>query len=829
MSSSSPPLPPDRPGVCRTPGANITAYFTTMGKERTCQRCSHTFAKSSSGDTLKNHMHRAHKQFATEMRISLSSFLQLKTSSSQSSLSRHREDAIEVEDNSPSTPPMRPSTASVSSSSSSSSSSSPSSSASVASDSTVTIFPSTNKRISMAPPSPQQPKRMRQQSIRQFDATEVQRSTEAREAQIDFFLLTGLSFRIADSDALHRWLELFRLGDGSILGRRALAVGLQSRVEGVMEQVVNRLRACNGVTIGVDGWTNVRHDKVINICPVGRGVAYYWNSVVLREYADADSQYGPLSTQIAGVIAKGILVVALVTDNEAVNGAVHRRLLVDYPFLIHVPCAAHTIQLCVRKVMGLPVVESIVGALQQLLAAFRGSKELRVNMKAQQALLRRGRPPLQLVTVCDTRWNSLLFAAERVLELEQCIRPFVSDIVSIVNDENYTYCDSSFWHPLKALVYFLLPFRVATDVVQSDTATLADVHEQFAALMVAADRLTVPHPFAPVRVAVMSCIRVEWDAHVNLNAVVMSALFSFSPSYGSFSTEQVAAADAWFEVWGTEFLLYYGLTESDDRDSVTVLLQNQLSAFNQREGAFADLDASRTRRAKVAEKERKLDDPRTLWGLKVRAVPELTACALALLELTASEAAVERSFSRQGLVHSKQRNRLADDTVHLSMAFAFNVRALSSSARHVTQGWEELPDNYVPTDIVRGTALLCCADEELAAAASDSEEEVRDRRRDDAADAEARRERDMAEEKAERYMMEERERTEEERIDAFVHEYVRKHHITRGYRFGGAKEAALMAALIEAGLTTQVVDMKKRIVRHVAAAEAAPPPPPEVE
>ena len=58
---------------------------------------------------------------------------------------------------------------------------------------------------------------------------------------------------------------------------------------------------------------------------------------------------------------------------------------------------------------------------------------------------------------------------------------------------------------------------------------------------------------------------------------------------------------------------------------------------------------------------------------------------------------------------------------------------------------------------------------------------------------------------------------------------MRKHHITRGYRFGGAKEAALMAALIEAGLTTQVVDMKKRIVRHVAAAEAAPPPPPEVE
>jgi hypothetical protein len=133
--------------------------------------------------------------------------------------------------------------------------------------------------------------------------------------------------------------------------------------------------------------------------------------------------------------------------------------------------------------------------------------------------------------------------------------------------------------------------------------------------MVMADNLTVPHPFASVRCEVSSCIRTEWNSHVNHNAVVMSALFSFSPSYGSFSTEQVAAADAWFEMcimWGTEFLLFYGLAESDDRDSITIFLQNQLSAFNQREGAFADLDASRARRTKVAVRERKLDDPRTV-------------------------------------------------------------------------------------------------------------------------------------------------------------------------------------------------------------------------
>ena len=107
----------------------------------------------------------------------------------------------------------------------------------------------------------------------------------------------------------------------------------------------------------------------------------------------------PISAHITSIINNSIVVVAMVSDNEAVNGALYRRLRLDFPFLIHVPCAAHTIQLCVRKVMDLAVVKRVVDSLLALLSAFKASKELRVNMKAQQALLRRGRPPLQLVTV----------------------------------------------------------------------------------------------------------------------------------------------------------------------------------------------------------------------------------------------------------------------------------------------------------------------------------------------------------------------------------------------------------------------------------------------
>ncbi len=54
---------------------------------------------------------------------------------------------------------------------------------------------------------------------------------------------------------------------------------------------------------------------------------------------------------------------------------------------------------------------------------------------------------------------------------------------------------------------------------------------------------------------------------------------------------------------------------------------------------------------------------------------ELAKVAIALLSVAASEASVERSFSLQGAVHSKQRNRLHDSTVESEMFVRFNTPA----------------------------------------------------------------------------------------------------------------------------------------------------------
>jgi hypothetical protein len=60
-----------------------------------------------------------------------------------------------------------------------------------------------------------------------------------------------------------------------------------------------------------------------------------------------------------------------------------------------------------------------------------------------------------------------------------------------------------------------------------------------------------------------------------------------------------------------------------------------------------------------------------------RTVPELGGVALCLLSIGISEASCERSFSLQGLTHSKVRNRMNNDLVEGEMRIRFNKGELN--------------------------------------------------------------------------------------------------------------------------------------------------------
>jgi hypothetical protein len=132
----------------------------------------------------------------------------------------------------------------------------------------------------------------------------------------------SLPLLLMDSELLHNSFTLYRNDKRFLLpSRHQLRRDIHAQAQSMKETVVGRLRGTTPVTVGLDGWTNTNHNKVINIVPIVDGVSYYWCSIVnVLNRNTAEWQREPVLKAFNSLIEHNILVVAMVVDNEAVNG-----------------------------------------------------------------------------------------------------------------------------------------------------------------------------------------------------------------------------------------------------------------------------------------------------------------------------------------------------------------------------------------------------------------------------------------------------------------------------------------------------------------------------
>ena len=732
----------------------------------------------------------------------------------------------------------------------------PSSSSSSSSPSSSSFFsprwiPTANKRhLPLVPDFPS--KRTRQSLIDPHLLVPVVKESVA-ECMADCFAVHSLPMVLADSPVFQRMLYAFRQTLDPPPQRRQVSRQFAERVKAIRPQVLNALRLGAGITVGIDGWTNVRHEKVVDLVPVSNGVAYYWDSIILKKRSTAKAQTKPVGDGLQNIMDQGVIVVGLVTDNEQVNYKLYCRLSKQrFQFLIHVPCAAHTLQLCVHAALALNPIIAICQGLDVMINAFANNKQLRIALSEMQKTLRAGDQSLAIIKHNATRWSSRQRAAERVIRLRPCLQPLVPQIreyLSKLKDTTlhaHTF-DDVWWVSLETLTTFLKPFQIATDVVQSDASNLMDIYTQLILLVQHVDTLLIPHPLADARLPLRNIIRLHWDKHVNRNAVIMCATFSFDSNLTShFNGESLDAAITWFTTWGARFVKEYSMSDESDDFRIRAILTHQLSAFKGFTSPFTAMQERKQILTEVARLSKKKWDPRELWNLYRDTVPEITACALALLSLTASEAAVERTFSKQGLVHSKLRNALSPESVQAQMFIAFNHRALQRKGVE-PDGDVELTDSYSAPHYVTDLFLVNLPDdailaapegmeveqqaqgrqpeegkqedirqEDLAEEAEDEDEEEEEEADEDQDDQEEEKEEEEPEEDAEENDDDAEEKAErEDPIQLFVKEYVAARRITTGYRWSGDNVNALQAAVISKGLTTTVDTVRMKIKAYV--------------
>jgi len=320
----------------------------------------------------------------------------------------------------------------------------------------------------------------------------------------------------------------------------------------------------------------------------------------------------------------------------------------EFPFLLRVPCSAHSIQLIVKDVLLAERWAEVKSTVEEVLKQFSSKKECRTKLHSLQEASGRD-TILNLIKPNETRWNSFLYASRRL----QALRAFV-DLIFKQNED--------FWGKLTLLIDFLEPFQTATDIVQRDSSTLFDVFEQWNVL----NKHLLSEKDGDVRNLGLNSLRDRWHANVNTAATNATALLSFIqlPEDTDEHREAVQLAKEEIASFGSQYLSFFEISKLSVEELHGRLLL-QFGAFRTRTPPFAML-----------ERDRRLSSsPIQFWSLNIET--ELAKVAIALLSIPSSEAAVERTFSAQDSIHRKKRNALKADTVQASMFIAFNHRKLT--------------------------------------------------------------------------------------------------------------------------------------------------------
>ena len=148
-----------------------------------------------------------------------------------------------------------------------------------------------------------------------------------------------------------------------------------------------------------------------------------------------------------------------------------------------------------------------------------------------------------------------------------------------------------FWTKLADLCSLLKPFQVATDLVQSDSSSLFDIYSQFHRLLKHIKSLKPTDAFFNVSKQAKNVILTEWNNHVNEDAVICCAAFSFDSTHLQlFDSQKRLAAAEWFLDFGVNFLTFYKLTLEKDEMNLRATLRKQHAEFEGREGPFLNMD-----------------------------------------------------------------------------------------------------------------------------------------------------------------------------------------------------------------------------------------------
>jgi hypothetical protein len=565
------------------------------------------------------------------------------------------------------------------------------------------------------------------------------------EAQALAWADCSLPYNIMTRESFQTFLESYRSNTQAALTRKEIPIEQQKLALAKRAKIMQALAARSKfrpVTIATDGWTDVNGAHVTNILLLSSGCVVYWKSIYTASSSSDDAL--PYFRQVIDeLLANKVWMAGFVTDNGSTMIALYDKLKLHYKFLKPVRCSCHSLQLIVTSLIKLPEVGERMRWVKSIGNLYRSSTFLKQQLDTSQiacgfeTLL----TPLQ---VGDTRWNSLLYAINRLIKMKDAIlQLYTPKVLAQIKKQKL----NSFVEPargidacfidLEQISSFLQPFQLATDIFQSDNCSLLEVRIQMDQLKEKLDDLQKDTKKSALQTNLVKQALESYNLHrkekFKEHDLLISDWLSLEEPEDVLRRSKVhtlGTARTTFIDWCHDYYVEQLKCQKADQDLIDLAEQEAKSAAeklikacSRSEAPWTELDfskrkqitmlvnekasASNQRPVQSPDATRILFEPIRCWEELLLSEPQFARCAAAFLSLSASEAAVERAFSLQKLTHSIIRNRLSEKSVENEMFLKMYHRTFGhdESISIVDQTWKlgawiEFDDDAVDDDAV---------------------------------------------------------------------------------------------------------------------------------
>lgn len=472
------------------------------------------------------------------------------------------------------------------------------------------------------------------------------------------FSMKGLAFSLIDDPMFRYFLNRFasKCEDDTLPSRGSLAIDCVDTAKQLKTDLCVLLKD-QDVAVAFDGRKNMRSVKVFAMSVILNGTSYYWTSCFNNyERSTASELFEFVKTEMDDLLGIGARVTSFAADNESTMNLLVSKLQEEYPWLVHLPCAAHTIQLCVEKILESPGIEDVYHEAMELISHYDHVEGRTAVSRVQQSVP--NMPLNPIIKPHEVRWNDKFIALERLLSLDTVIK-----LIDNTQSPN-------FWSALQMLCDFLRPFYIATNDLQADAATVNLVGSHFTKLITHIQESNNTKPFLNIdEFEQLRIMFTEWDTHFNKRLIVAASFLGF---------DETKCDVEYISTWGSVYLKRFHFKDATT-DDLSSVLKLQIGQFLAKSGSFVGIDVMIQRQRGICEKKKISFDAQAIWGVYQLSARELSLVSIAILRMNPTSSSVERIHAAESFIHSKRRNRLRDVYIHSQTSIKCNYVKINTN------------------------------------------------------------------------------------------------------------------------------------------------------